>query len=814
MDDDFWAVHGPLTVSPQEGGERTKEDTDTITTTIVAAKHASLESTTPILPELSEAVEDSDVDTSRVTHADRDTESDAGHSGRPVIAHHSSETSLADRFVQIDLNDETDDYDLQRARGSPNLPELFASTIERKPGPVNLNTHTHTHRRSASDTTMPHRTPCVNVNTGRKTTTTHGEGSPPVSFLANNVNTPWFFRRDDDVRFPVSESEGDSTCDTFDDDDDADETTDSGTPTPAPVMGGYDSAAESDETTTTTVGTRGDDNCRRADDEDEGLLGSGGIFGRIAWVFKRTRDDLTDMLGACTGPTTPGCSAALSAATAGPNIDIAFEEIQEIKFLGSGASGCVFLGMYNNEKVAVKKFRNVDDTQIESKLLTRMSHPNIVRFLGVCNQPPVHCIVMEYCPKNLYEVIKHSRIPPTQICEWARQIAAGMEYLHEENHVHRDLKSPNVLLAQDRRTLRISDFGTARKVGSRTLSEKTMCGSPPWMAPELIRNEPYGKTVDVWSYGVVLWELLTGEVPYRGVEQGAIIFGVAMKSLHLPVPTTAPLGFSLLLKQCWNTEPKHRPAFRQILLHLDILLEDSGFAEVPVEAYYATQLKWKEEMKHAFEKMKQEEMEKRKTDQELLQRREEELAHARDIRQLYEARLQTVSQLLVELREREHELGAGSKKISKRRQRSRGLLTSGSRGLAKSLAGRRRSKEVRRRSSDASSSSSPAVTKKFSSGSLGSSPGLSPLAMRAVTRRDHISVSEDSPSTASSSMLSGPVFPPVVRTSSGGSARGRTSLGTSVSFATPASHGTAPRKSSLVGGVGGGQGSTPLARDA
>lgn len=294
--------------------------------------------------------------------------------------------------------------------------------------------------------------------------------SPPASFLNNPANTPAFFRREDDLaHVPTASTQGSGSdgesSSLYDNDEDS-----IASPTPIPHLpsGFYDSAAEEAEAEGLPAQDDDDADSIATDATDDGT----GFFGRIAWALKRTRDDLNVLLG-CSGPAGKGCGGALGGGLPSRSFDISFEEIEEIKFLGSGASGCVFLGLYKGEKVAVKKFRDVEATQIETQSLSRLSHPNIVRFMGVCNQPPVHCIVMEFCPKNLYEVIKHTRIPPTQICEWARQIAAGMEYLHDQNQIHRDLKSPNVLLAQDRRTLRISDFGTARRV--RPLTPPPLC---------------------------------------------------------------------------------------------------------------------------------------------------------------------------------------------------------------------------------------------------------------------------------------------------------------------------------------------------
>lgn len=116
-----------------------------------------------------------------------------------------------------------------------------------------------------------------------------------------------------------------------------------------------------------------------------------------------------------------------------------------------------------------------------------MNHPNIVAFRGVCTQSPnCYCIVMEFCPYGqLYEFLKSGQqLPPQMITEWARQIASGMNYLHSHKIIHRDLKSPNVLISYND-TLKISDFGTCKQWNDRS-TKMSFAGTVAWMAPEVI----------------------------------------------------------------------------------------------------------------------------------------------------------------------------------------------------------------------------------------------------------------------------------------------------------------------------------------
>lgn len=126
----------------------------------------------------------------------------------------------------------------------------------------------------------------------------------------------------------------------------------------------------------------------------------------------------------------------------------------------------------------------------------------------------------------------------------------------------------SVLIAKDE-IVKISDFGTSRE-WNEVSTKMSFAGTVAWMAPEIIRNEPCSEKVDIWSYGVVLWELLSCEVPYKDVDSSAIIWGVGSNSLHLPIPTSCPEGFKLLVKQCWSAKPRNRPSFKHILIHLDI----------------------------------------------------------------------------------------------------------------------------------------------------------------------------------------------------------------------------------------------------
>ncbi|KAK3727907.1 hypothetical protein QZH41_017736 [Actinostola sp. cb2023] len=311
---------------------------------------------------------------------------------------------------------------------------------------------------------------------------------------------------------------------------------------------------------------------------------------------------------------------------------IPFEDIRELQWLGSGAQGAVFLGIYGTEQVAVKKVRYEKDTEI--KHLRDLNHPNIVRFRGVCNQPPVYCIVMEYCQRGqLFEVLRDGReVTPRLLVHWATEIADGMHYLHGRKIIHRDLKSPNVLVSTND-TLKISDFGTCKEFNDKS-ARMTFAGTVAWMAPEVIRNEPCSEKVDIWSFGVLLWELLTGELPYKGVDSSAVIWGVGSNNLQLPVPSTCPEGIQLLMRLCWKSKPKHRPSFRQVLMHIEIAAAD--VLNTAPECFLHQQITWRSEISVEFEKMRNESANLQnlhhlqRLDEELIQRRKEELNHYDD----------------------------------------------------------------------------------------------------------------------------------------------------------------------------------------
>ena len=171
------------------------------------------------------------------------------------------------------------------------------------------------------------------------------------------------------------------------------------------------------------------------------------------------------------------------------------------------------------------------------------------------------------------------------------------------------------------------------------------------MAPEVIRNEACSEKVDIYSYGVVAWELLTCEIPYKNLDQNSIMWGVGSNKLKLPIPSSAPEGVKLLLEQCLCIKPRNRPSFSQIQKHLEILSSSETLFKIEDE-FLKIQLQWKEEIEEKLnnkhgDKMKM--LQAYNFDEDLVQKRKEELSHATEIRELYEQKLEKANNLYIEL---------------------------------------------------------------------------------------------------------------------------------------------------------------------
>ncbi|XP_057591866.1 mitogen-activated protein kinase kinase kinase 21 [Hippopotamus amphibius kiboko] len=359
----------------------------------------------------------------------------------------------------------------------------------------------------------------------------------------------------------------------------------------------------------------------------------------------------------------------------GSPVHVDFERLELKELIGAGGFGQVYRATWQGLEVAVKAARRdpeqdaaaaAESVRREARLFAMLRHPNIIELRGVCLRQPHLCLVLEFARGGALNRAlaaanaapdprapgprRARRIPPHVLVNWAVQIARGMLYLHEEAVVpilHRDLKSSNILLLEKiehddvyNKTLKITDFGLAREWHRTT--RMSAAGTYAWMAPEVIKSSLFSKGSDIWSYGVVLWELLTGEVPYRGIDGLAVAYGVAVNKLTLPVPSTCPEPFARLMKECWQQDPHIRPSFALILEQLTAI-EKAVMTEMPQESFHSMQDDWKLEIQQMFDELRTKEKELRsreeeltraalqqKSQEELLRRRERQLA-AREI---------------------------------------------------------------------------------------------------------------------------------------------------------------------------------------
>uniref|UniRef100_A0A646QDD7 Fibroblast growth factor receptor n=1 Tax=Hemiscolopendra marginata TaxID=943146 RepID=A0A646QDD7_9MYRI len=281
------------------------------------------------------------------------------------------------------------------------------------------------------------------------------------------------------------------------------------------------------------------------------------------------------------------------------------------KPLGEGAFGQVMKAeLYGTDDkdppfiVAVKMLkdehtdREMADLVSEMEMMKLMGkHINIINLLGCCTQEGPLYVVVEYAPHgNLRDYLRKHRpssgyeraigdtrpesLNLKELVSFSYQVARGMEYLASKHCIHRDLAARNVLVGTDK-VMKIADFGLARDVHNIDYYKKTTDGRLPvkWMAPEALFDRVYTNQSDVWSFGVLLWEIMTlGGTPYPSIPIERL-FQLLKDGHRMEKPQNCPLDIYMLMRECWHPSPLQRPLFKDLVEDLDRILTQSAAEE-------------------------------------------------------------------------------------------------------------------------------------------------------------------------------------------------------------------------------------------
>ena len=315
----------------------------------------------------------------------------------------------------------------------------------------------------------------------------------------------------------------------------------------------------------------------------------------------------------------------------GLNYFINFDEIKKDKIkIGEGGFGEIYLGNWQGKKVAIKKLTlinlRVGDNNLskfinEINIISSLRHPNIVLYMGASVDKENYYMISEYLPNGtLFDLLHNNNntnsnnnnknnnnnygeninnnslistnnnsinnnnnffnfnnfdnysknsfyLNDSNKIKIALQIALVIKYLHSRKIVHCDLKSPNILIDKNY-NIKLGDFGLSRFIGKNSENIKGKIGTPHWMAPEILLGGKYEYHSDIFSYGMILWEILTGDIPYNNIDPKKIENLITNEKNIVKVPDYGNLILRKLCKSCINYEPEKRPSIDEILKEL------------------------------------------------------------------------------------------------------------------------------------------------------------------------------------------------------------------------------------------------------